>query len=321
MIMETSLAREILAKFKGARKVLLVMHRRPDPDSVGSAAAMAEFLDAQNIARRYFCATPLPSEAALFAIDPQTVLGSSPGPSLADCDVVCTFDAGDLKHVGLEMALQSAPHYIVNIDHHSTNTNFGDLNIVDLSAAATTEIIYGFFKAVGFTVTRRVAFCLLAGLLTDTDHFYNPATTASALEIASELIAKGVALPELRRVLFERRDPSALKLIGEALARLKTHPRFNIAVTYITEEDLNRYQVDFEDAEGLANILNTLGGARAMLLLKEAGGIIRGSWRTTRSDVDVGRIAEVCGGGGHRKAAGFTLRGTLQVEGVHVRVV
>lgn len=327
--METILAHKIAEKLTSARRVLLVMHRRPDPDSMGSAAAMAEFLRARGVPFQYFCATPLPAESAFFGIEARTVLVGAQGLSLSNFDVVCAFDAGDLEHAGLEMLqgvtrgyqrLQSVP-FIVNIDHHATNANFGDLNAVDSSAAATTEIVYDFFQKVGFPVSARAATYLLAGLLTDTDYFLNPATTASALKLAGELIERGVSLAQLRSLLFERRGLYALKLMGEALCRLKKHPRLSVAFTYVTDEDLQKYGLDFEELEGLSNLLNSIGDVKVMLLLKSGDGTIRGSLRTTREGVDVGRLAAALGGGGHAKAAGFGLYGTLQVEGGRVRVI
>lgn len=339
--METSIAHRIAEKLKSARKVLLVMHRRPDPDTMGSAAAMAEFLRGHGVPFQYFCATPFPAEAALFGIDTANLITHN-SSLITQFDVVCAFDAGDLEHAGLAPPLnlplgkgekkedvpppykggaQGGSPCLIVFDHHSTNAHFGNLNAVDPNAAATTEIVYDFFQKVGFPVSARAATYLLAGLLTDTDYFLNPGTTASSLKISGELIARGVSLTQLRSLLFERRGLSALKLMGEALTRLKQHPRLGIAVTYVTAEDLQKHNLGFEDLEGISNLLNSIGDARATLLLKAQDGLVRGSLRTTRQGVDVGRLAAALGGGGHKKAAGFSARGTLQVEGGRVRVL
>ncbi len=134
-------------------------------------------------------------------------------------------------------------------------------------------------------------------------------------------MSKGVTLTELRQFLFERRGLQSLKLIGEVLTRLYRHPRYNLAVTYLTEEDVERHGVDSGDLEGIANLLNSIGDAKVMLFLKSGNGVIRGSFRTTSEDVNVGKLAEIFGGGGHRKAAGFTIPGALRIEGDRVRII
>ncbi|MBI2552502.1 bifunctional oligoribonuclease/PAP phosphatase NrnA [Candidatus Uhrbacteria bacterium] len=333
--MQEFLAQEIVAKLKSARKVLLVMHRRPDPDSIGSAAAMGEFLELHGIAHAYYCVTAVPAEARRFGIEPTKVFNPDTlKEAILDFDVIMTFDAGDLKHAGLEEIITpplSSPRllgrmggvgsFIINFDHHATNARFGNFNLVEVGCASTTELLYRFFEALNFPISARIATCLLAGLLVDTDHFFNPATTGSALQVAAAMMSRGVTLTELRQFLFERRGIRSLKLIGEVLARLYRPPRYDIAVAYLTEEDIERHGVDAEDLDGIANLLNAIGDAQAMLFLKSGGGFIRGSLRTTRKEVNVGRLAELLGGGGHRKAAGFTLAGALRAEGNCVRVV
>lgn len=320
-MMLESLAQEIVSKFKAARICLLVLHRNPDPDSLGSAAAMAAFLEAQNISYRFYCESQLPDTAQFFGIsrsnclNPQEVIKIDP-------DLIATFDAGDLVHAGLKSIDYKKPSpLIVNFDHHSTNTRFGALNVIDTSCSSTTEVIYQFFKAINFPIRARTASYLLAGLLTDTDHFFNPATTSSSLSMASELMARGVSLPFTRQLLFERHGISALRLIGLVLSRLRKNPRYDIAVTYVTEEDLEKHKITFDDIESAANILNAIGDAKAMALVKYEKGLVRVSFRTTREDVNLGKLAETLGGGGHKKAAGFRVPGALQVEGGRVKVL
>ena len=334
--MQESLAQEILRKLQAASRVALVLHRRPDADSLGSAAAFAALLSAQAIPYSFYCVTALPSEAHYFGIDQGNCLNAE-GLIKANPDVVCTFDAGDLIHAGLtpspyphptcglplpegEGGVRGQP-FIINIDHHATNTRFGMLNVVEVKCASTTEVVYRLLHLLHAPISARVAGYLLAGLLHDTDHFLNPATSGPALEMAGQLMGHGVSLSELRQLLFERWSMGALRLIGEVLSRLKHNRRYGMAITYVTEEDVARHGVSFDEVEGIANMLNALGEVRAMCLLKASNGHIRGSFRTTREDVNVGGLAELFGGGGHRKASGFTIRGALQIEEGRVKVI
>ncbi|KKU73117.1 MAG: MgpA protein [Parcubacteria group bacterium GW2011_GWA2_47_26] len=309
------LAREIVARLKSASSVGLVFHFRPDPDSLGSGAALAAFLEAQGIPYFFYCISGVADDARLFDIDPTRVL-SLTQMCTANLEIVCTFDAGDIKFAGLDWLMTSdnfrRKPLLINFDHHVTNTRYGDINVIDTECSSTTEVMYKFFKALDWKITKRVAQYLLAGILVDTDHFSNPATTSASLTVAADLLSHGAPLLQLRQFLFERRGLSALRFIGEVLSRLRKNPRYNLAVTYLTDEDIKNHGLNGEEIEGLSNILNLLGDVKAMLLLKGGKDIIRGSLRTTSPEVDVGRLAEVFGGGGHRKAAGFTVTGTLQ---------
>ncbi len=351
--MHETLAQQIATKLTSAGKILLTVHRRPDPDALGSAAAMAAYLKGQGIVADFFSPTPLPPEAAFFGIYKSVTLAQ-----VKHYDLICTFDTGDLKHAGLDsfffpprvelsgvvrkdwerlqrtqrakedpcvpsesMPVSSTrPLFLINFDHHATNTRFGNLNVVDITAASTTEVLYHFFKAVNWTISAPALTYLLAGLLVDTDHFFNPATTASSLKMTAELLSQGVPFQAVRSFLFERRKIGGLKLIGVVLARLQKHPHFPIAVTYLTDEDIERFNLSADEVEGIANLLNMVGDAKAMLVIKASAGALRGSFRTTREDVDVGKLAAYFGGGGHRKAAGFTISGALTFEDGHVRV-
>ena len=345
--MQTMLAKEILAKLTSARQVLLVCHRRPDPDSLGSAAAIGAFLEHHKIPHKYYCPTPFPQEQLFFGIDAGKIFGAQEmhASGFIGFDLICAFDASDLKHVGLDMLNHNPPQpsltlregadtntplrvrgdrgvtpFLINFDHHVTNTQFGNLNVIDIACASTTELIYHFFEALRFPISPRVATYLLAGLLVDTDHFMNPATTASSLTTAAHLISRGVSLSSLRQFLFERRGIGTLQLIGEVLSRLRKHEAYGTAVSYITDEDLIRYNVGQDDLDGIANILNSVGDAKVMILLHSFNGVVKGSFRTTRQDIDVGRLAELFGGGGHRKAAGFRIQAGLRIEGKNVRI-
>ena len=266
--------------------------------------------------------------------------------------MICTFDAGDLAHAGLSFSpspetdpggvvrqfwerlqrakedpciaestpLGSVSPFLINFDHHASNTHFGNLNVVDTACSSTTELIYHFFQAIRFPIQAKAAAYLLAGVLNDTDHFSNPATTSSSITMASELLSRCVSLSSLRELLFERRGINALRLIGEVLGRLRKNKRYGIAVTYVTDEDVKRYNLNFEEIADMVNILNAIGDCRAMAVLKCEDGLIRCSMRTTRTDVDLSHLAELLGGGGHKKAAGFRVRGTLTVDSNRVRI-
>ena len=237
--------------------------------------------------------------------------------NFADFDLLLCVDAGESHMTGLADRWDSRPSGMVtvNLDHHHTNPGYGDLNIVDKSAPATCAMLYDWFTVAGYPIDQRVATCLLTGLLTDTGSFSNPATNEAALATAARLLLKGALVSEVLRKVVQNRTLPELKLWGRAFERLQEDTELGLVTTVITQADLAELGGSAEALEGVANFINELEGYRAVLVLKEqADGTVKGSLRTTRDDVDVAELAKLFGGGGHKKAAGFTVTGHL-VEG------
>ncbi|MBI4098648.1 MAG: DHH family phosphoesterase [Candidatus Magasanikbacteria bacterium] len=315
-------AQSIAQHLKQARFVLLIPGTNPDGDSVSSVCALRLYCEAAHIPAALFCPTPISQNLAFLPgvheIQNDNTLLTNPA---VDTIIVC--DAGDLRYAGLAdtLATMTKRPTIINIDHHASNEHFGDFNLVNPSAAATTEVIYGFFKAVNFPLTEDSATCLLTGLMTDTEHFSNAATTASAMDMASDLITRGARLHTIREHTQNNKPVALLKLWGIALARLYYQPRHDSVVTYLFQKDYEHYGLAENEVNGISNFLNNLGEGKYTLFLKETtDGQIKGSLRTTRDDVDVAELAKQFGGGGHKKAAGFMIPGRLEETARGVRM-
>jgi phosphoesterase RecJ-like protein len=165
-------------------------------------------------------------------------------------------------------------------------------------------------------VDRRTATCLLTGLITDTGSFSNLATTASAVDVAAKLLAKGANLPQISKQALQYRPYNSLKLWGRALERLHEDPTTGMIVTAVTLQDIHECNADEEAVSGISNFLNGLDQAAEkiiMVLAQSQPGVIKGSLRTTHPLLDVTEFAKLYGGGGHKKAAGFSLTGTLEL--------
>ncbi|MBI5134776.1 DHH family phosphoesterase [Candidatus Uhrbacteria bacterium] len=314
-----SLFYQTIQTIQKSNRVLLISHPKPDGDTAGSVLAIAHFLDAINAQGILYC-KDLPGAhyeflpgIQRFTNDVQRILDGQP----YDCVIVC--DAGDLGYAGVERwlpTLSGAPT-IINIDHHRTNTHFGHLNIVVEDAAATAEVVAQLFMTQGITITPEMALCLLTGIMTDTGTFTNPATSSSALETAAALIRVGAPYRLLIQKVVMNRRLNSFRLLADVLQRLEVKQPWGLGVTVMTLEDQERYAVDEESTEGIANFLNSLSHeqAHATLVLKQLpGDRIKGSLRTTREDIDVSAFAKLLGGGGHKKAAGFTIDGQLVQE-------
>lgn len=308
-----TIAKQIHQALLAAENILLIAHKNPDGDVLGSACALMQYLRRADKAHLAFCATPINQNLAFL---PQVEYFVN-DPTIFEkhyFDTIIILDSGDLFYAGVDQHLENLPYspIIINIDHHPTNEFYGHHNLVRPEAASTTEILYRFFKANEIKIDKSLATCLLTGLVTDTSHFSNPATSASALKIAAELLHLGGNLNLIRGWTLKNKSLVALKIWGKVLSRLQKNEKYNLAVTILTQDDLKDNNLSDEEAEGLANFLNNLGESKVVVLLKEKeDGIIKVSLRTSDSEIDLSRLAKFFGGGGHAKAAGFSVKGRL----------
>jgi len=307
-------AKQIYNEITMANKVLLICHQNPDGDALGSISALAYFLDLIKKPYNTFCLT---EPAEHLANLPHLIIPNLNGSiwQNADHDLIIVLDSGDLKYAGVADYIAKLKHepIIINIDHHSTNKKFGHYNLIISQASSTTEILYFFFKLNNIKITKNMAMALLTGLITDTENFSNPGTTEKSLKVASDLIHRGANFNLVKNWFLKNKSITALKLWGVVLSRLTINEKHQIIYTYVTQNDIKSHGDNEVESEGIANFLNNLSDGQAALILKEqADGKIKGSLRTTRDDFDVAQIATRLGGGGHKKAAGFSIDGPIE---------
>lgn len=305
-------AKQIHNTILQAEKILLVAHQNPDGDALGSLSSLSHYLNYLGKKHHSFCATSVSPK--LQSLPHLVKTSADKNIWQENHDVIIVLDSGDLKYAGIADCVKNLTHRftIINIDHHTTNPHYGHYNLVIPRASSTTEVLYFFFKTNGIVINKNMAIALLTGLITDTENFTNPGTTVNSLKIASELIHRGANFNQIRSWFIKDKTIPALKLWGAALSRLNKHEELDITYTYITQADLTEHGVDDTESEGIVNFLNNMNEGRAVLVLKEnRDNKTKGSFRTTSNDVDVSAWAKQLGGGGHRKAAGFTVAGGI----------
>ena len=222
---------------------------------------------------------------------------------------VFVIECSDISRPGL-IGLEK--QFVVNIDHHSTTALFGTINWIDSTASAVGEMIYNLCKATGVRVTKEIAECVYTALITDTGSFHYSNTTERTFKVASELVRTGVKPAKTAEAVFASYPWSRIRLMGEVLSSAKRDSSGRVASLQLSLEMQNRSGASDEDADGFVNYPLTVGEVEAVALLKEcAPGIYRTSLRS-KGDVNVARVAEKFGGGGHRNAAGCTLKGTWE---------
>lgn len=307
---------DIIKAIHKSRAIIIVSHRKPDGDTAGAALALAHYLESVEKPYSLYCVDVVGPEIAFLPkageIGPHEEVWGS-----AEFDMVVVLDASDLKHAGVAEKVKTPerPRTVINIDHHHTNLRYGDYNLVISDASSTCEIVYYLLDSVR-AVTREVANCLLTGVVTDTGSFSNLATTASSVQAASQLVAKGANLSNITRQALQYRPLATLKLWGRALERLHVDAKTGMVVTAIGLDDIAECKADDEAVSGISNFLNGLEQAAekaVMVITQSQPGVIKGSLRTTNPLIDVSEFAKLHGGGGHKKAAGFTINGTLTI--------
>lgn len=228
-------------------------------------------------------------------------------------DLVIVLDSPELERLGAIYEENSSLFFevpVVNIDHHPGNTNFGKVNIVDITASSTAEILVSLIETIGKEmpgiIDEPVATALLTGLLADTNSFQNANTTPKSLTVAAQLVAAGARQQDIVRHVFKTRTLSQLRLWGRALSYIKEDAQLKFAWSILTKADYVAAQADEAGGSGVIDeLLKTASGMDFVLLLSERDNGIHGSFRSVIPSMDVSRIANAFGGGGHPQAAAF----------------
>ncbi|MFA6198157.1 MAG: bifunctional oligoribonuclease/PAP phosphatase NrnA [Patescibacteria group bacterium] len=307
--------RQAHQQLQAAKSILILNPKDPDGDSLGASLALRHHL--LTLGKNVIVYAGKKTTRFDFLIGHDAIVTDWNDININQVELSVTVDFADPKQLGVSpqvwKMLSSKP--LINIDHHGTNANFGSLNLVDAEAAATTELVYTYFETNSIVYDKEIATCLMAGIVYDTGNFVHINTTERVVKIASQLLLQGA---RLRAIVGRHRGKSMtqLKLLGLALSRLQNHPRYGVSITVITQNDLQGLEVTDEATDGIANFLNALDQTKAVIVLKEGtDGEVKGSIRSTAPGIDVSKLAKQLGGGGHKKAAGFMVRGRLVPQG------
>ncbi|OGL73705.1 hypothetical protein A3E39_01895 [Candidatus Uhrbacteria bacterium RIFCSPHIGHO2_12_FULL_60_25] len=294
-----------------ADRILLVAHKKPDGDTLGSSSGFFNWCLREGKDVTAFCLDAPPDMYGY--LDQLHRYTTDPAVFQERYDLVVVFDSGDLKYCGVDKYVPNLPqgYLLVNLDHHVTNDRFGHLNIVLTDASSTAEVVYRFFEENKVPLDHRIATCLLTGLCTDTSNFSNAGTNPKAVEAAATLVGAGGRFQDILKHVWMSQNVDALKLWGLMLSRLRYNPAYDVVATYILQTDVTDISNDAVD--GIANFLNAVtGNVDTILVLKEMpDGYVKGSFRSLTRDVS--KVARLLGGGGHKKAAGFTVKGRIKV--------
>lgn len=304
-----------------SQRILLVAHQKPDGDTSGSTLTLWHWLSDLGKDVEAFCLHTVPEQLSFLPNAHKIKTDASVFNK--EWDLLITCDSGDLEYAGVAEHVKtlSKKPKVLNIDHHASNKLFGEVNLLNVQASSTAEVVYQFLQEHKIEISKSMAICLMTGVFTDTGGFSNAATNKQALEMASVFVQKGASIPEIHRATIANKSIPVMKLWGKIMSRLRKTDR-GIAYTYILERDFAKYGIDIESIDGLSNYLSQLNDAKAVIVFSEREeGIVKASMRTYHNDVDLSLLASSMGGGGHKKSAGFTVSGRIEETAEGIRIV
>jgi bifunctional oligoribonuclease and PAP phosphatase NrnA len=295
-----------------SKRILIIPHKNPDGDTIGCALGLYQVFLNMGKEPEISCYDEPPP---VFSFLPN-IEKIKTGLAGTDHDAIFILDAGATHLTGFN---ESHPQLfdksleVVNIDHHPSNDYYGRYNVVVTDAASATMILYELCVQLGLPVDRNSATCFLAGIYTDTGSMMHSNTSPDVLRVASRLLAKGANLRSISKDIFNTTKVSTMRLWGRVL-RGTYQTDDGVTMSVITKKDFDDTGADYSEMSGAVDYVNSVPGSRYSVILTERDGKVKGSLRTLRDEVDVAKIAGQYGGGGHTKAAGFTLSGSLQKE-------
>lgn len=359
---ELSPKQQVVERIKSAHKVLILTHKNPDGDALGSMSALFMFLkkigkDAMAVCNdtppSVFSFLPTASEIAqnfagvrdfVVSLDVSKIKADKIMYKIEDnhlnivitpesgqfeekmvtfpaggynFDLIIVLDSPDLERIGTPYEKNPDVFFetpVINIDHHAGNDFFGQVNLVELNATSTAEILVSVLEALSTDKSpfdEQIATALLTGIITDTGSFQNANTTPKSLTIAAQLVAAGGDREDIIKRIYKTRTLSTLRLWGRALTNIHDEKAYGFVWSRLSKADFMEVAAAEDESGGVIDeLLKTVSDAAFALLLTEKGTSVHGSLRSIEKGIDVSAIAKLFNGGGHPMAAAFEIENT-----------
>jgi len=308
-------ARAVAEALLAARRIVMTTHVNSDGDGIGSEVALVHLLQSLGKNARIANPTPIPARYA-FLVEPVKAHNRTEHAvaALRDADLFLVLDISDLGRLGqLAETIHGRDVVTACVDHHlSPGTLPKGPRLVDASASATAELVFDLAEVSGWTITAEAARALYVGLLTDTGGFRFSNTTPRTLRVAAALLECGVDPETIYEQVYATAPIGRLRLTAEVLETLVVEPEIGLSWITVPAGALERHRVSADDLDGLVELARSVQGTRMALLFRTlSSGRIKVSFRSV-GDVDVAAFAQPFGGGGHARASGASVAGSLE---------
>ena len=288
---------------KESESIYLASHVQPDGDNIGSLLALGMALKKINKDVKILKVDNIPSD---YKFLPSVELIKDYEIE-KEIDLFIALDSGDIERLGIGKQFAENANFIINIDHHISNTNFGDINIVSPSAAATGEIVYEFIRKMEIDIDKDIATCLYTAISTDTGSFIYSNTSYKTHLIAADLIKAGIDTSDININLYQRKSFERTRLLIDVVKDMEMYFNNKLGMASVTQELLMSNNAKLEDSEGIISFIRDIDSVEVACLLKEIDEKeIKISLRS-KKEIDVSKICAKFDGGGHKRAAGCTL--------------
>ena len=313
LVMMNSIFNEISKSIEDSKNIAVVSHINPDGDNLGSLLGFGlslvrfgknvEFVKSDIIPEDY---TFLPGADKL----------SGYGQSRKYLDLLIVLDSSDPTRLGDNKILLDEAKVVINIDHHVSNSMFGDIKLVDAKASSTGEIVYKLIEYLNLPIDTEIATCLYAAITTDTGRFSYQSVTGETHRIAAKLYDEGIDGYEINKRLYQTRSLKRTRLFSRAMADMELLFDGKAAIIKISRKMLEETGASMEDTEGIVEFLRDTDSVEAACLLKEIDeNQVKVSIRT-KNTIDANKMCSSFGGGGHIRASGCTISATLDEAAV-----
>lgn len=294
---------------KSSKKILLLSHVNPDGDTLGSMCAMYSMI--LNRFKKKADMSIVSNLPFNYKFLPNVDLAQRYFDQSLVYDLVITLDVASIERVRDAKIFFDKAKCRVNIDHHKTNPAFGDYNLIDANASSCGEVLYNYFKENNWEITKDAAICLYAAIMTDTGNFRFENTTSLAMRAAAELIDLGANPNLIYKNCYESKTKNFVMFQNYCVNKAEFLSENKIAYTTVYKKDLEKFSAGDDYTDGIAETLRAIDTTEVAFVVKEVDSkTTKVSMRSKK--IDVAKICEIFGGGGHTYAAGCTIKANIE---------
>ena len=294
---------------KSSKKILLLSHVNPDGDTLGSMCAMYNMIEKRFKKRADMCVVSnIPYN---YKFLPNIELAQRYYDASLVYDLVITLDVAAIDRVRDAKVFFDKAKCRVNIDHHKTNPSYGDYNLIEPEASSCGEVLYNFFKKSGWEITEDAAVCLYVAIMTDTGNFRFENTSSNTFRAAADLVDYGVIPNKLYKYCYETKTKNLVMFQNYCVNKAEFLNNNKIVYTTVYKKDLEKFSAGDDYTDGIAETLRAIDSTEVSFVVKEVESkLTKVSMRSKR--IDVAKICEIFGGGGHTFAAGCTIKASVK---------
>jgi phosphoesterase RecJ-like protein len=304
--MQNNKFKKVLELIENSHYILIVTHINPDADTISSALALSNFMFEKKIKHKVFTSSEQLPRVLDFLPRFSKITNQIP----KFYDLVIYVDCADQKRVGIEICKDTK---IINIDHHKSNTNFGDINIVNSQKGSAAEVVFSFFEENNLKISKNIATCLYVGIYDDNIAFTTPRTSANTFKTINILVNTGIEPNKIASNLLQRDSLAKYRIIPKILDTLQLNFEGEVATIYLELDWLKETGASIEECDSVVNMVLNIGIVNVVAYFRVCNGAIRVSLRS-KNDVDVSKLAKLFNGGGHKNAAGLTILDTKCIK-------